>query len=172
MNEHTDSQLRYHIPAKVVTRVDLSRLLTEAERVDNDFNTNHARSEAGSGEQINITMSDSLKDFIAANELNFDEPNVREDVIFNLRHLKDNVPSVHLTFSTEADGESLQQLVTWFREQVHPQTVLSIGLQPSLVAGVYLRTPNRVKDLSLRAALREHRDVLVKGLQEATHGTK
>lgn len=172
MSNSDNSPQEYKLPARVVTRVDLSRLQAEAERVNADHSTNHARETAGDDSRVDITMSDNLSDFVALNELNFDDSHVREEVIAKLSDIKNTAPSVHMTFSTEADGESLQQLVTWFRTQVHPMTVLSVGLQPSLVAGVYLRTPNHVHDLSLRAALRENRGVLVDELQEAVSGAK
>ena len=69
-----------------------------------------------------------------------------------------------MTFAVPADRESLRYIVQWVRTSVHPQALLQIGLQPALVAGVYLRTPNRVHDFSLRAALNGQHDALVKEL--------
>jgi F0F1-type ATP synthase delta subunit len=63
----------------------------------------------------------------------------------------------------------LQELIAWLRSSVHPQAVISVGLQPALVAGVYLRTPNHVHDLSMRAVLKKSRGLLTKEL-EALHG--
>jgi F0F1-type ATP synthase delta subunit len=70
-----------------------------------------------------------------------------------------------MTFAVEADRESLMQLAQWVRETVHPQAVIAVGLQPGLIAGVYLRTPNHVHDLSLRAALDGGHEILVNDLE-------
>jgi F0F1-type ATP synthase delta subunit len=69
-----------------------------------------------------------------------------------------------MTFAVTADPESLQQLALWLRTTINPQAVIAVGLQPSLVAGVYLRTPNHVHDLSLRAMLKNGRGLLVEEL--------
>ena len=70
-----------------------------------------------------------------------------------------------MTFAVSADRESLSQIAHWLRESVHPQAVISVGMQPALVAGVYMRTPNKVFDLSLRGALSGQHGALVKELE-------
>jgi hypothetical protein len=155
------------LPPSVVSRIDLSRLLAEVERVDNDITSEAIRHKDEEGYQpARPLLSEQLNDFLQANELNLDEDHGRSELISELRALKDNVPIVHMTFATVADRDSLGQLVTWLRESAHPQTVVAIGLQPSLVAGVYLRTPNHVYDLSLRAKLKENHSKLVSSLGE------
>jgi hypothetical protein len=57
-------------------------------------------------------------------------------------------------------------LAQWLRTSIHPQAVIAVGLQPALVAGVYLRTPNHVKDLSLRAKLESSRGLLLKEVEK------
>ena len=57
------------------------------------------------------------------------------------------------------------------RGSVHPQAVISVGLQPALIGGVYVRTPNHVMDLSLRARLKGNRELITKEL-EALRGSK
>jgi len=76
-----------------------------------------------------------------------------------------------MTFAVEADAQSLQQIVQWLRSSVHPQAVLAVGIQPGLVAGVYMRTPNKVHDLSMRAALKKGRSIIAKEL-EALSGAR
>jgi F0F1-type ATP synthase delta subunit len=69
-----------------------------------------------------------------------------------------------MTFAVTADPESLQQLAQWARTTIDPHAVIAVGLQPGLVAGVYLRTPNHVHDFSLRAMLKSSRGKLVEEL--------
>jgi hypothetical protein len=159
----------YVLPPSVVTKVDVARLVRDAERVDNELTTATVRAKAGSSEHVEPSLSESLASFLERNGLSFDNTNERSAIIKELRRLKDEAPIVHMTFATEADPESLAQLVNWFRESIHPQAVIAVGLQPALVAGVYLRTTNHVHDLSLRAKLLSSRDLLVKEL-EASRG--
>lgn len=157
------------LPSNVVSKVDVSHLVNEVERVDGQLIEAAARADAGSGEQPAPQLSQQLTDFLALNNLNLDNSHERSELIKELRLLKDKVPVVHMTFAVEADQDSLRQLTEWLRASVHPQSVIAVGLQPGLVAGVYIRTPNRVHDLSLRAIFNERRHLLVEKL-EKLHG--
>ncbi len=162
---HTKSYTDFLLPPSLVTKVDISRLLNEVERVDNEFIQSEAKEKVGSEGNERPVLSGQLEEFLAKNEINIDDSRMRGSLLQELRQLKNALPVVHITFSVMADGESLQKIVAWFRESVHPQTVIDVGLQPALVAGVHLRTTNRVHDLSLRKALDEHRDILTKELE-------
>lgn len=166
----SDSGAKTHdqfvLPPSVVSRLDVSRLLSELERVDNELTSEQIRHKDDEGYQVTTpTLSSQLTDFLAANELGLDNDHQRSEIISQVRQLKDTVPVVHMTFATQADHESLSTLVSWFREAAHPQTVVAVGLQPGLVAGVYVRTPNKVHDFSMRARLKGSRGVLVGRLE-------
>lgn len=153
------------LPPSVVTKRDVSRLVDEVERVDNSLTTSSVRAKTGIAEQINVVLSDVLKEFLIQNQLTLKSSRERTDLIKQLRQLKDTVPVIHMTFAVTADPESLQQLVAWLRTSIHRQAVISVGLQPALIAGVYLRTPNHVHDLSLRAMLEGSQGILIKELE-------
>lgn len=169
----TKAYTDFILPPNLVTRIDVSRLVSEVERVDNALTASAVRSKAGSQELPMPVLSDQLNDFLSANkiELGAAANNERSDLIKQLRILKDKVPVLHMTFSVTADIESLQKLVGWVRESVHPQAIIAVGLQPALVAGVYLRTPNHVHDLSLRHMLDGRHGLLVEEL-ETLRGSK
>lgn len=160
------------LPHTVVSRVDVSRLVREAERVDAALTTVSVRKKVGADKGgSNTAASIQLTEFLEMNKVEFTTSRERSQLIKQLRLLKDKVPVVHMTFAVTADVESLQKLVAWLRESVHPQAVIDVGLQPALVAGVYLRTPNHALDLSLRGQLAGRRDLLQKEL-EAARGKK
>lgn len=153
------------LPANIVSIVDLSRLVSEVERVDSEIAALMIRANAGSAERTMPILSDKLTDFLQQNQVKLDTSNARTELIKQLRLLKEHAPVLHMTFAVPADNESLQQLAQWARTSVHPQAVIVTGLQPGLVAGVYLRTPNHVHDFSLRAALNGQHDALVAELE-------
>lgn len=160
------------LPSSVVSKIDVSRLVREFERIDNELTSVAVRAKVGASEQTGLTVSDQLTEFLHLNNLKFDDDGRRRsELLKQLGILKDNVPVIHMTFAVTADRESLQQLAQWLRTSIHPQAVISVGLQPALVAGVYVRTPNHVHDLSLRAKLRSSHDILVKEL-EAVRGRR
>lgn len=157
---HTD----YLLPPSVVTRVDIARLVREVEWVDNELTTAMVRTKAGVQQPAQPVISSALEDFLRLNKLSLTETQKRTHVLKQLRQLKDSAPVIHMTFAVTADRESLQELAAWLRGSVHPQAVVAVGLQPALVAGVYLRTPNHVHDFSMRAALGKSRGILAKEL--------
>lgn len=168
MNEpRAKTYVDFILPASVVTRVDLSRLVREVEWIDNELTAAGVRAKSGAGPALQPAVSGPLGEFMAQNQLTFGTGRQRSELIAQLRLLKDKVPTIHMTFAVPADRESLQELAAWVRSSVHPQAVIAVGLQPALVAGVYVRTPNHVHDLSLRAALAGSHDVLVAELEAA-----
>ena len=159
------AEVEFVLPSNVVTKGDMSRLVIDLERVDDELTAADVRKKAGSKTVKYPVLSDELEAFLDENDLDLDESNERSDLIKKVRKLKNDVPVVHMTFATVADPESLQKLVEWFRESVHPQVVLETGLQPALVGGVYIRTPNHVHDFSLKGILQGRRDLLANELR-------
>jgi F0F1-type ATP synthase delta subunit len=159
----TKNHENFILPASLVSRVDVSHIVDEVERADNQMTAETIR--AGEGKTAAIpVLSQQLTDFLAQNELTLADGNARAALIKELRMLKDKVPILHMTFAVNADPESLQQLAQWARTTIDPHAVIEVGLQPGLVAGVYLRTPNHVHDFSLRGLLAGKHDVLVNEL--------
>jgi hypothetical protein len=166
----SDSSASYVLPAAVVRKADLARLVREIESLDGELEAQKVRAR---GQEVSYhlpNMSQGLNDFLEQNKLDITDDQGRMELVEHLRKLKDLAPVIHMTFATEADPESLQQIVTYIRTELHPHALLSVGLQPSLVAGAYIRTPNHVHDFSIRARLSEKRNVIAQELEKALHG--
>jgi hypothetical protein len=161
----------YILPPTIVSKVDVSRLVSEMERLDNELTSKAVRTKAGSPAQPAPILSEQLTDFLVQNQLTFATSKERGELVKQLRLLKEKVPVLTMTFAVVADRESLQQLAQWVRSSIHPQAVITAGLQPALVAGVYVRTPNHVHDLSVRGLLAAQHDNLV-GHLETLRGSK
>lgn len=164
MSEASAPQLM--LPASVISRVDMTRLVRDLEAVDDSLEAQKARREGESGRYRLPNMSQVLNDFLTINKLDIMNDRVRMDLKSQLRKLKEHAPVLHMTFATEADPESLQQLAAWIRRELHPLALISVGLQPSLVGGVYLRTPNHVHDFSLRNHMKDSRQLIVTALDK------
>jgi len=163
----TKTHADFVLPALIVSRIDLSHMVDEAQRIDNELTAATVRAKAGAAAPPAPTISEQFAAFLNDNQLSFTDSHERSMLVKELRLLKDTVPVMHMTFAVEADRDSLAVLAQWIRQSLHPQAVIAVGLQPALVAGVYLRTPNHVHDLSLRAKLRGSRDILIKELEAA-----
>lgn len=157
--------LDFVLPPSVVSKADVSRLVREAEWLDGELTAISVRTKVGQPGSEHPPVSDQLRDFLDSNSLDFNESRERTATVKQLRQLKDKAPVIHITFATVADGESLQYLAKWVREALHPQAIMTVGIQPALVAGAYVRTPNHVYDMSLRAKLAGHHDLLARELE-------
>lgn len=158
----------YVLPAALTGHADVARLIREVEFVENELQAQKVR---GGQSGVHLpAMSQSLGDFLDLNKLDAADGHALIELKQRLGQLKDHAPVIHMTFSTQADPESLQQLVTWLRQEVHPHALVTVGLQPALVAGVYMRTPNQVHDFTVRALLADKRDIIVKELEQAHAG--
>lgn len=165
MSTEVKSYDSLHLPPNVISRVDVARLVAEAERIDNLYTADAAHTKVGDTHHEDIRFTDQFAAFIEANSITLDDSHVRTVLIKELRQLHHKVPTMHMTFAVTADPEGLAQLTDWLRKNVHPQVVIETGLQPGLVAGAYVRTPNHIYDFSVRAALREHESVLTDELE-------
>lgn len=154
------------LPPSVVTKLDLARFIGEAEQVDNDMTTSGVRDKVGASQSSEPVLSDQFSQFLEQNQLSLDSSQTRSSLIRQLRQLKNEAPVVHMTFAVPVDRDSLMQLAQWLRQSVHAHAVVEVGLQPGLVAGVYVRSSNQVHDFSLRGALDGQHDALVKQLGE------
>ena len=164
----SDESLNYtdfKLPPSVVVKLDVARLVNEIEQIDSRLSAASVREKVGVEDQVGLVISPAMEEFLQLNDLNIDDPQLRLQIIKQLRALKNNVPVIHMTFSVTADPESLQKIVSWLRESVHQQAVISVGLQPAIVAGVYMRTQNHIHDLSLRSMLKGQHDVLLSELK-------
>lgn len=162
------TQEGFILPASIVTKLDLAKLVGEIETIDTAYTAVATRKKVGVRRDEKIVLSDALDEFLQLNDLKLDgSQRQRGTLLTQLRQFKDKAPVLHMTFAVSADRETLIELVAWVRDNLHPQAVLAVGLQPALVAGVYLRTPNHVYDFSMREALKGSREVLVKELGAA-----
>ena len=159
------------LPSSVVSKVDVSRLVNELELVDDEMSAAEVRNKTGSSSKNEPVLSEQMSEFLEQNKLSLEDGHERTHLIKQLRLLKDKVPVIHMTFATTADHASLGKLASWVRESVHPQAVIAVGLQPALVGGVYVRTPNHVHDFTMRGKLEAQREKLKDEL-EALRGRK
>lgn len=155
----------FTLPASVVSKVDLARLVNEFESIDNVFTSKSVRKKAGASNEDMPAMSPQLTAFLEQNPIDLENAGARSDYVKQLRRLKNNVKVMNMTFAVVADPESLQKLSAWARESVHPQVLIDAHFQPALVAGVYLRSQNHVFDFSVRNALKTKRSELKNQLE-------
>lgn len=110
-------------------------------------------------------ISEQLRATAVENQVDLKDIKSCEKLLKNLDILKDKAPSVHISFPTEPTPDILQKLVNWFREEIDQHIVIQVGMQPTIAAGVILRTPNKQFDFSLRRHLYQNRKKLAEAIE-------
>lgn len=152
------------LPMSVTSRVDVGRLLREVEGLEQFL---HQASIRQPGTSVKMPKTSRLLDeFIDNNKLN---PLVEKDRLQMqtfLVSVRSKAPVLHMSFSADPSAVFVQKLTTWLRKEIHPLTLLQVGLQPSIGAGCILRTTNKHFDFSLRQRFLKKRDLLTAKLQQ------
>ena len=147
------------IPLGAVTRADVGRLAQEAESIDN-FLQSAAVRQPGSPVQMPKT-SNLFDELVNMNKLNLLQPADRQHLRRFLEELRMKAPTIHISFSSDPSPSFQVQLITWIRQQIDPNMLLRIGLQPSIGAGCMVRATNKVFDMTLRQRFLDSKPALV-----------
>lgn len=105
-------------------------------------------------------ISANLRALAIENQVDLRDEQSCNDLLDNLEQTKTKSPSVHISFPTDPSQEVMQRLIAWFRQEIDPSIVIQVGLQPTIAAGIVLRTENHQFDFSLRQHLYKNRDKL------------
>lgn len=110
-------------------------------------------------------ISATLRALAIENQLDLRDEEVCKKLLATLEDLKHHAPAVHISFPTDPSPEVVQKLVVWLRKEVDPRIVIQIGLQPTIAAGIVMRTPNHYFDFSLRRHFYDNRGKLIEALK-------
>lgn len=156
---------RLTLPTLVAGPTDVARLQRELASLD-DYLHQAALRGRGRPSDPKLPKTSRLLDELASfNKLNFLQPADRQRAAAWLEGLKQAAPVVTISFATDPSSAFMVKLVTWLRQNIHPQLLVRTGLQPTIAAGCTLRTPNHYYDFSLRQRFSDKRALLIDRLQ-------
>lgn len=152
------------LPAGIVGQSDVKRLLRELENYEE---TAHQRSlTKNRGIKSRPRYHSQLLQEVAADfSLKIDRQNDRKTLISFLNNIKSSSPTLNVYFATEPTNSAVQQLISWFRTEIHPATLLEIHIRPSILGGCIIRSSNKVFDYSHAAKSEEADKILSKKLK-------
>lgn len=153
---------QFALPVTVVGPVDLGRLARELEGLDNFMREATLRGEI----DVKLPKTSHLMDHvIEATRVDLMQPKHREWLATTLAVLRQHAPRVHMSFSADPSPQFVAKVLQWFRTEVHPYVLLTVGLQPSIGAGCMVRTTNKYFDLSLAKNMSKHTNILIEKLR-------
>jgi len=152
----------------IVGRSDITRMLREINKLDDFFVAAASRPANSSIQPPRIT--NALNQLARDNRVNLLEAGQRKELVSRLNAILKQAPALNISFASEPSPKSLEQILIWFRQNIHPLTLLQVGLQPSIAAGCVLRTPNELFDMSLSAKLTAEQGLLTQLIEGAANG--
>jgi len=162
--DHDAAQL----PTLVVGPADVVRLRREVEALDIYLRQAAVRAEKTHAEVKLPKTSRMLDEVIRLNKLDLTSGDYRQATLNWLNWLLDGAPVVHVSFAADPSSAFTDRVVAWFRQNIHPQVLVTVGLQPTIAAGCVVRTPNKYFDLSLRSSFDTSRPILIEKLRSLT----
>jgi hypothetical protein len=151
------------LPVGIVSKADVVRLKKELEELDENLNQSRLRK---GGEPSSVPKTTTvLEDFAQAAGSNLLHKDDRAKLLKLVEMIETTSPVIHISFATTPNPAFLEKITKWFRQEIHPTTLLQTGLQPSIAAGCVVRTPNKQFDLSLKHFLVDKQDLLLQQLR-------
>lgn len=156
---HLNDQVQFLLPPSLLGRPDVSRLLREVEALDYELETQAIRTPDKPLAIPNMTKA--LTETAQVNKLDVVDQGSRKQLITQLRAVKEKAPIVHMVFAVDPDPSVTVYLAAWIRQNLHPTALLTVGLQPRIVGGCVIRTPDHLYDFSLRKQFSDQTSQLV-----------
>jgi hypothetical protein len=158
------------LPVLVSSPGDVGRLIRELEAIDEMLLQLKLRK---SGEQPRLPKTSYLLNrLVEINDLSLLNARERQHLQRFLQLVKDQAPLLHISFSADPSPAFMEKLMAWLRQEIHPQALVSTGLQPNIGAGCIVRTTNRRFDFSLRENFTQNRNLLISQLVTINEETK
>ena len=142
------------LPDTVVTPIELGKIQRELFALDEFLN---ARSRTAG--KMPFTSSE-LQNIAKEVNLNLLLVGDRAQLIKRLNFVRRTAPMVQMSFASDPSKRALRVLVRWFRENGHPNTLITVGVQPNIAGGCVLRTATKEFDFSLQQILTANRKAL------------
>lgn len=160
---------RFKLPPSVTGPVEVGRLLRELEAVDeavlqDSLRKNKTVKIAPTSQQLDATLELNKYDLAVKAD--------RQRMLKYLQAIKQKAPVVHMSFAADPSAEFTERIVDWFRSEIHPFTLLTLGLQPNIGVGCTLRTINKFFDMSIRENLLSKKEVLIKRINAKAEVTR
>ncbi len=149
----------FKLPLTVSTKVDIGRLIRELETLDNSARKNELLKQSAATDLGDISAS--MKNLLEINKLDLQKNQDRLVIKAFLNDLKKQAPVIYISFSSDPPAKFMEQITEWFRREINPSVLLSVGMQPKIGVGCIVRTANKQFDMSLGKDFDKKRSLLL-----------
>jgi hypothetical protein len=138
------------LPVDVYSPDQLSELLLQLQDVASVVRGVAARKQT---EQEPITLSPELEQLLTINKISVDDAAALDALGKEIQTTLDRAPAVHVLLAAMPGRVIRRQLVTWFRTQVNPLTLLTFAARSDLGGGAIVQAGSHLYDLSFRRSI-------------------
>lgn len=153
-----------HLPLLVISPADINRLDRELEAIDDGLLEDAVRKGKGVTAAKPPKTSQLMDQLVELNKLNLAHKGDRQLLGRFLAAVRKQAPVMHMSFSADPSPAFMEKLVAWLRREIHPQVLVTVGLQPTIGAGCVVRTTNHQFDFSMRQDFIKKRALLIEKL--------
>jgi hypothetical protein len=172
-HEQRQPQAALRLPIQITHAADIARIGRELQDVEEFLQQSKVR-QPGTAMQQRPNIGRKLEVLCETNNLNLLQSEDRARLAGFLKEIEHAAPHFHVSFATEAPQQIVRQITEWLRTNIHPWSLVTIGLSPAIVAGCVIRSTNQVFDMSLQHRFAESSHILSEAIKalsnQPTHG--
>lgn len=145
------------LPNSVSSPQDLMALTFEVREYASWFSHNTIKHQAGAkrGSQAPALSAAALEVLRSWNAQKPITGDTLVELVTALEDFKETAPSLTITLAAPAGGDLKQTLVTWCRENIAPNVLVSFRFNATLLGGMVVRYGSRIFDWSFRREILE-----------------
>ena len=147
------------LPDSIVSPLDFGQIQRELFMLDEFLGSSRGASKLP-------FVSTELNTIMKQTDINPLSADDRARLTRQLQFVRRTAPVVQMSFASEPGKQAMRPLVRWFREKSHPNTLITIGVEPNIAGGCVLRTSTKTFDFSLQKLLQHNRSVLTNNLMQ------
>jgi hypothetical protein len=138
------------LPYDVYSPDQISALTMELRRYIGARQDASRRSDHGASSQL--TLSAQLSSLLESSG-----DITAQQLLEELEAVLKNAPTVHIITGGPAGNQLKHQITAWFRDNIHPSTLVDFAFRHDLGGGVVVRAGSRIYDFSLKRRIMDNR---------------
>ena len=131
----------------IITPLELGKIQRELFALNEFLGANSHGKRSGSSLPYTSPL---LSNMLKSSGLNILKSDERDQFIKQLDYVRRTAPTVQMSFGSEPTKQALRVLVRWFRDNGHPNTLISPAVNPKIAGGCIVRTSTKSFDFSLQ----------------------
>jgi hypothetical protein len=151
------TQIPFHLPPDLYSPEQLSAVIIELRTYTGDLRDVNVRARATHAQAGLPHASALLLGAFHEASVSPSEQEAVEKLQKQLELIRDKAPAVHLMMAALPDRNLKRKLTEWFRDEIHPYTLLTFATRADIGGGVIIQAGSRIYNYSFRQQILSHK---------------